>query len=112
MLFIKAHSGVIDATPNCDAFAAPGGPPPTAECAASQAGSGDDLNANFTFPEQDVITRQRFFGGFKLKLAVLFVSAQAEIALAGSTLDGSQTVRVIDRSGAQQTYSLSAGFDF
>jgi hypothetical protein len=112
MLFIKAHSGVIDATPNCDAFAAPGGPPPTPQCAASQAGSGDDLNANFTFPEQDVITRQRFFGGFKLKLSVLFMAAQAEIALAGTTRDGSQSIGAVDRSAAQQTYSLSAGFDF
>jgi hypothetical protein len=111
MLFIKAHSGVIDATPNCDAFAAPGGPPPNAQCAASQAGGGDDLNANFTFPEQDVITRHRFFGGFKLKLAVLFVAAQAEFALAGSSRDGSQAVGAADRSAAQQTYSLSAGFD-
>jgi hypothetical protein len=112
MLFIKARSGVIDATPNCDAFAAPGGPPPTAECAASQAGRGDDVNANFQFLEQDVITRQRFFGGFKLKMSVLFLAAQAEFALAGTSRDNSQAVGAADRSGAQQTYSLSAGFDF
>jgi hypothetical protein len=112
MLFIKAYSGVIDGTPNCDAFAAPGGPPPTPQCAVSQAGAGDDLNANFTFPEQDVITRHRFFGGFKLKLSVLFLAAQVEFALAGTSRDGSQTVGAADRSAAQQTYSLSAGFDF
>jgi hypothetical protein len=112
ILFIKAHSGVIDATPNCDAFAAPGGPAPNAQCEASQAMSGDDLNANFTFPEQDVITRHRFFGGFKLKLAVLFLAAQAEVAVAGSSRDGSQAVGAADRSATQQTYSLSAGFDF
>jgi len=112
MLFIKAHSGVIDATPKCDAFASPGGPEPTPQCAASQAGAGDDLNANFTFPEQDVIKRQRFFGGLKLKLAVLFLSAQAEFALAGSSRDSSQTTGAADRSAAQQTYSLAAGFDF
>jgi hypothetical protein len=112
MLFIKARSGVIDATPNCDPFAAPGGPAPTPQCAASQAGNGDDLNANFTFPEEDVITRQRFFGGFKLKLSVLFLTAQAEFALAGSSRDNSQAGGVADRSGAQQTYSLAAGFDF
>ena len=112
ILFIKAHSGVVDATPSCDAFAAPGGPPPNAQCAASQAVSGDDLNANFTFPEQDVITRHRFFGGFKLKLAVLFLAAQVEVAVAGSSRDGSQAVGAADRSANQQTYSLSAGFDF
>jgi hypothetical protein len=113
MLFIKAVSGVIDATPDCDAFAAAGDPAPTAQCAASQAGAGDDVNANFKFPEQDVITRQRFFAGFKLKLAVLFLAAQAEFALAGSSRDSSQPVDAgVDRSGAQQTYSLSAGFDF
>jgi hypothetical protein len=112
VLFISARSGVIDATPGCDAFASPGGPPPTPQCAASQAGAGDDLNANFTFPKQDVITRQRFFGGFKLKLSVLFVAAQVEFVLAGASRDSSQAVGAADRSGAQQTYSLSAGFDF
>lgn len=104
MLFIKARSGVIDATPNCDAFASPGG------CAASPVG--DDALANFTFPEQDVITRQRFFGGFKLKMSVLFLAAQVEFALAGSSRDSAQTTGAADRSAAQQTYSLSAGFDF
>ena len=112
MLFISARSGVIDATPGCDAFGSPGGPTPNAMCAASQAGGGDDLNANFTFPKQDIITRQRFFGGFKLKLSVVFVAAQVEIALAGTSRDGSQAMGAADRSAVQQTYSLSAGFDF
>jgi len=112
VLFISAHSGVIDATPTCDAFASPGGQPPNAQCTASQAGAGDDLNANFTFPSQDIITRQRFFGGFKLKLYVLFLAAQAEFSPAGTTTDSSQANGAKDRSGAQQTYSLSAGFDF
>jgi hypothetical protein len=113
MLFISARSGVIDATPGCDAFASPGGPPPNATCAASQApGGGDDLNANFTFPKQDIITRQRFFGGFKLKLSVVFVAAQVEFALAGTSRDTSQAMGAADRSSTQQTYSLSAGFDF
>jgi len=112
MLFISARSGVIDGTPNCDAFAAPGGPPPNAQCAASQAGDGDDLNANFQFPEQDIITRQRVFGGFKLKLSVLFLAAQFEFALAGTSRDSSRAGGAADRSAAQQTYSLSAGFDF
>jgi len=115
VLFIRARSGVIDATPSCDAL--PGGPGGTTttdpQCLASQApGGGDDLNANFTFPAQDVITRQRFFGGFKLKLSVLFMAAQVEFAPAGSSRDGSRTDGAVDRSGPQQTYSLAAGFDF
>jgi hypothetical protein len=80
MLFISARSGVIDATPGCDAFASPGGPAPTPQCAVSQTPGPNyqnDLNANFTFPKQDVITRQRFFGGFKLKLSVLFVARRS-----------------------------------
>ena len=112
VLFIDARSGVIDATPTCDAFASPGGPPPNAQCAASQAGAGDDLNANFTFPHQDIITRQRFFGGVKLKLSVVFLAAQFELGLAGTSRDSSQSTGAADRSGSQQTYSLSAGFDF
>jgi hypothetical protein len=112
ILFIDARSGVIDGTPHCDAFANPGGPEPNVQCAASQAGSGDDLNANFTFPKQDIITRQRFFGGFKLKLSVVFVAAQFDVALAGTSRDNSQDMGPKDNSGVQQTYSLSAGFDF
>jgi hypothetical protein len=113
MLFISARSGVIDGTPGCDAFGSPGGPASTPMCAASQApGGGDDLNANFTFPKQYVITRQRFFGGFKLKLSVVFVAAQVEFALAGTSRDSSQAMGAVDRSSTQQTYSLSAGFDF
>jgi hypothetical protein len=119
MLFVSARSGVIDATPACDAFGTPGGPPTTnPQCAASQMGpggtpgTGDDLNANFTFPKQDVITRQRIFGGFKLKLSVVFVSAQFEFVPAGNSRDGSRQNGAVDHSGAQQTYSLAGGFDF
>ena len=78
-LFIDATSGVIDATPACDAYAerqaTAGAPPVSSHCAASQNGTWNDLNANFTFPQQDVITRQRFSAGFKVKLAVLFLEA-------------------------------------
>ena len=112
MLFIRARSGVIDATPACDPL--PGGGTSTnPECAASQVpGGGDDLNANFTFPAQDIITRQRFVGGFKLKLSVLFMAAQVDFSPGGSSRDGSRSDGAVDRSGSQQTYSLSAGFDF
>ena len=116
MLFISARSGVIDATPACDAFMSPGGPPTTnPQCAASQMPGPDfqnDLNANFTFPKQDMITRQRFFAGFKLKLSVVFVAAQVDVGLAGKSRDTSRPSGPMDHSGTQQTYSLSAGFDF
>jgi hypothetical protein len=117
MLFIDAKSGVIDATPGCDAVAVenspPNGPAPSIHCAPAQNGpQGNDLNANFTFPSQDIITRQRWFGGFKLRLAVVFVAAQVDIIPAGTSRDESHAEGVADRSGTQESYNLSAGFDF
>jgi hypothetical protein len=116
LLFIDARSGVIDATPSCDAYLAqnamPGGPAAGNGCAAAQNGNNwNDLNANFTFPAQDVITRQRWYGGLKLKLSVLFMAVQVDVALAGSSRDGSP-VGNADRSGRQETYSLAIGLDF
>ncbi|HEX3694415.1 MAG TPA: hypothetical protein VH374_03405 [Polyangia bacterium] len=115
MLFIDARSGVIDATPACDAFAlhatAMGATLPP-NCPARQAGTWDDLNANFTFPRQDVITRQRLSGGFKMKLAVLFLAAAYEITPAGHSNDQSRSNGAQDQSQTQQSFSLSAGFDF
>jgi hypothetical protein len=116
MLFIDARSGVIDATPKCDAYALqnpPAGAMAPSGCPAMQAGKNwDDLNANFTFPRQDVITRQRFSGGFKLKLAVLFFAAAYEIIPAGRSHDETQPVGARDDSQKQQSFALSAGFDF
>ena len=124
MLFIDAKSGVIDATPGCDAVAAqnaaPGSLAPSAHCAPAQNGGGtggsgpqwNDLNANFTFPAQDVITRQRWFAGFKLRLSVLFVAGQVDLVPAGSSRDDKQQAGAVDRSHRQMTYSLSGGFDF
>ena len=97
MLFIDARSGVIDATPDlrrvarrtgADRDARTRSAPPRRSTAA-----GDDLNANFTFPDQDVITRQRCFGGFKLKLSVLFLAAQVEYRPAGTSRDGHRAER-------------------
>jgi hypothetical protein len=116
MLFIDARSGVIDATPACDAFslnaAAAGGPSPSPYCASAQVGTPNDYLANFTFPSQDIITRQRWFGGFKLKLSVLFLTAQIDIAPGGSSHDSMESQGAADRSGTQETYSLSGGVDF
>jgi hypothetical protein len=115
MLFIDARSGVIDATPACDAYSVqqtPASSPmaPSSACAPAQNGTWDDLNANYTFPKQDAIMRQRWFGGFKLRLSVLFLAAQLEIVPAGTSRDDKSGAA--DRSGTQQTYSLSSGFDF
>jgi hypothetical protein len=119
MLFIDAQSGVIDATPGCDAYAvknaAAGGPAVSDHCAATQNGTFDDLKANFTFPQQDVITRQRWSGGFKLKLAVVFLVAEYDLIPAGTSHDERQadpSLNGRDESGRQQSFSLSAGFDF
>jgi hypothetical protein len=99
MLFMSARSGVIDATPACDAYqsfnTAPAGMPPDGCAAASN---------------EDMIVRQRWFGGFKLRLSVLFVAGQLEIIPAGTSRDGA--TGAADRSSTQQTYSLATGFDF
>jgi hypothetical protein len=114
LLFIDAQSGVIDATPRCDAFAAhqTATAPPNPPCAASQYGTWNDTAANFTFPQQDIITRQRLSGGFKLKLAVLFLVGEYDYSPAGKSHDEQQSAAARDTSGSQQTFSLSAGFDF
>jgi len=41
---------------------------------------------------------------------VLFLTAELDLIPAGTSHDSKNNVA--DRSGAQQTYSLSAGFDF
>jgi hypothetical protein len=116
MLFIDAVSGHLDATPACDAFevrnAAPTDAPPGPQCRASQNGTWNDQNANFTFPQQDVITRQRWSGGLKMKLAVMFLVAEYAIIPGGSSHDENQPAQARDLSGSQQSFGLSAGLDF
>ena len=83
MLFIDARSGVIDATPKCDAYAQHrGGAGATrrrVRCRAARTERWNDLARNFTFPSQDIITRYRWFGGFKLKLSVLFLAVEVDL---------------------------------
>jgi hypothetical protein len=114
-LWIDAVSGVIDATPACDAVglhnSAPGKIPEGSLCAAADSGSWHDLDNNFTFAPQDVITRQRWSLGFKLKLAVLFMVAEWDIIPAGTSHDEHEA-QARDMSGTQQSYNFSAGFDF
>jgi hypothetical protein len=126
LLFIDARSGVIDGTPGCDAFVLhqAGTDPQLATslpstCPSAQIGSWGDLGANFTFPRQDVITRDRFYLGVKMKLATLFAVGQVSLARAGKSVD---EPTALDEAGAahpardasrtQQSVSISAGFDF
>jgi len=112
LLFIDARSGVIDATPSCDAYAfqhataAPG-----ANCGGPP-GTPNDYLADFTFPRQDLITRQRIFAGFKLKLGLLFMASEYDLVPAGRSRDETQAMGTIDGSQRQQSFSFSTGLDF
>ncbi len=115
VLFIDARSNVIDATPTCDAYAQKqlGSTDATQPgCVAGNNGTWNDLGSNFTFPSQDIITRYRWFGGFKLKLSVVFLTAELDIVQHGTSHDTSQPNGAADLSATQQTFSLAAGFDF
>src|SRR5450432_1994106 len=87
VLFIDAQSGVIDATPACDSYEVRQATDPAkavnSHCAASQNGTWNDTFANFTFPQQSIITRYRWSGGFKLKLSVLFLVGEYDFVQAG-----------------------------
>jgi hypothetical protein len=115
-LFIDARSGVIDATPKCDAYAqhlvTAGTTPPMTPpgCSAANDGTWNDLTNNFTFKSQDVITRYRYYGGFKLKLSVLFMAAEFDFVQSGTSRDS--VADIADSSGSQEGFSLSAGLDF
>jgi hypothetical protein len=129
LLLIDARSAVIDATPGCDAVAlqqtkrsdsaAVAALP--AACPAGQAETWGDLGANFTFPHQDLITRNRLSAGAKVRLATLFLVGQAALTPAGKSIDsrppsgpaaGGPNVPARDQSGAQKSVSLSVGLDF
>jgi len=112
LLFIDARSGVIDATPGCDAYAfqhSTAAPSPTC---GGPAGTPNDYLADFTFPRQDLITRQRIFAGFKLKLGVVFMAAEYDLVPAGRSRDETQAQGTIDGSQRQQSFSFSTGLDF
>lgn len=114
-LYIRARSGRIDATPSCDAYVvrnAAAGQPLGDYCAEAQRGTDNDSLATFAFPDQDTITRHRFFGGAKLKFGAVFASAQYEIAPVGRSRDERRANGARDGSGKQESLSLSAGFDY
>jgi hypothetical protein len=108
-LLIVPRSEVIDKTPNIDPRDDP-----------------DDSNLNFTFPDQDTILRQRFFGGVKLNYYVFALTLEANFALAGSSTDDrggtdmdcadatnpTANCDATDEAGAQSTFTVSLGVDF
>jgi len=113
VLFIDARSAVLDATPTCDAYqqrGTPAGSYAPGGCVMADNGTWNDLGANFTFPSQDVIVRYRWSLGMKLKLSVLFLTAELEYIQHGTTHDSHADAA--DVSGSQTGVSLSAGFDF
>jgi hypothetical protein len=114
-LFIKARSGPVDFTPSCDTYVVRTATPGQMlgdYCAESQRGTSNDRVATQAFPDQDTITRHRFFGGAKLKFAAVFASVQYEIVPSGSSRDENKPNGARDASGKQEGLSLSAGFDF
>jgi hypothetical protein len=115
LLMIQARSAVIDATPGCDAYALrltsdPAQTP--GHCAPAQAGTWKDLDANFSFPRQDLILRHRLFGGFKIKLSTLFLVGQYALTTPGTSRDERDPTGPRDQSGRQQSFSLAGGLDF
>jgi len=119
LLLVSGRSGVIDATPECDAAVVqktdPKNPAAVAALPRScqlQAGTAADLGANFTFPSQSIITRARWFGGGKLRLWKLFLVGQFAFIPAGGSRDGSAAMGAAsDQSGGQKSLSLSVGLD-
>lgn len=110
VLFIIPRSEVIDPTPNIDSL---------------QPGQNSDSLLNFTFKDQDNITRQRFFAGAKMQYYIFQLTLELQYALAGTSVDdraGTNTGCMLmstttncdakDQAKAQRTLAFSAGFDF
>jgi hypothetical protein len=110
LLLIVPRSQVIDATPDVDPLAP---------------GNQMDVANNFVFGDQANITRQRFLLGAKLQYSVLQITLEAQLALAGSSVDSrpgataacqpsstTTNCNAPDTAASQTTISLSAGFDF
>jgi hypothetical protein len=113
-LWIVPRSGVLDATPWCDAFH------PTAGDAMhpcpAMPGNATDLNANFVFPEQSAVIRQRVFAGVKLKFHVVALVAEWEYSPSGDSCDTrdpkAAACVVRDAAGAQTTVAVAAALDY
>lgn len=109
-LWIIPRSQVIDKTPDVSPITTPG-----------------DIVNNFTFPDQESITRHRVFAGFKLKYYVFAFTAEVDLAFSGSSVDNREGTTMAcsaapmdqkgncdatDQAGVQAAYSFSASLDF
>jgi hypothetical protein len=103
LLLIVPRSEVIDKTPHI----------------------ADDRGLHFVLAHQDDIVRQRIFTGFKLQYYVFALLLEANIAMAGSSVDDRGTgvectgvnpatanCDATDQAKLQQTYTLAVGLDF
>jgi hypothetical protein len=110
LLMIVPRSGVIEGTPSIDPL---------------EMNQLYDTSNDFTFKDQSTILRHRLFVGAKLQYDRFVLVLQAQRALAGSSTDdrrgtttpcapSSDTTMCAahDDTGAQTTYSLSAGLEF
>jgi len=109
MLIMVPRSEVIDPTPDVDPL---------------DPANVNDRVLNFVFKDQDDITRQRFFIGAKLQYYVFEVTVEADLALAGKSVDDRSGDRVCtlastttacdstDQAGSQKTFTIAVGLDF
>ena len=110
VLMIIPRSEVIDGTPTIDPL---------------QPGNEADVMNNFVFKDQDTIYRNRLFFGAKFQYDVFELTLEAQLALAGTSVDDRAGTNVActamsptsecdakDTAKAQTTLAMSAGFDF
>jgi len=80
--------------------------------APAQGGAAATTTTKFRFPDQDLIVRNRWFGGAKVRLWKLFLCAEFAFVPAGHSSDGSASSGgAADGSGSQKSVGVSAGFD-
>lgn len=124
---IRARSDIFDLTPGCDGYAALDASATNAtagpQCSPQQLGNANDIGVydpkkgtvggNFSFANQDNITRNQLFAGFKMHFSAVHFTAQYgrifELNSRDSQPNG-QGAR--DNAEVQQRFSLSAGLDF
>jgi hypothetical protein len=94
-LMIVARSGVLDVTPTTDEYLDPTG-----------------RLSEFVFKDAGVILRHRPFIGFRFIFSVIRITAEAMIVPGGGRDGKIGGVTVVDKSGLQQSYTLSLGLDF
>ena len=108
-LLVIPRSEVIDKTPNIDSVAQP-----------------TDAAMDFTFADQDDITRYRLFAGVLLRYYVFTLGLEGAFALAGSSVDDrsgtdmdcrdaadpTSDCDAHDQAGGQASFTVTAGFDF